>query len=373
MTANTLPERGAITFAELFLTLLDQGTFSATYKYAVMLALIDLCLEGTGRAGAAPDMVNTRQLADKVLYLYWPHTVPYQKVSGGRILKQNSGRQARILKDIMEFRERLSDPSMPLYRARREEPEDFQKLVWDIEWTLILMPLPRLQVIGQEENRFVYEIGWDTSIGRNRKIVTEYQRSGSGPFDNRVLLKPGVGDYLVILNSLLRPLIQRNWTAMISKFNLMQQSELEDFLFGSERIPLNLIKPGLRDLQEGRCFYCGREMTAADVDHFIPWARYPDNCIENLVLADSSCNRDKRDFLAATEHVLRWADRNRHDTHRAEALKHIAHHASLETQPAETLGATRAIYLRLPEQARLWKIRKEFIAPDRPSLIEALR
>lgn len=338
-----------------------------------MLALIDLCLEGTGRAGTAPDMVNTRQLADKMLCLYWPHTVPYQQVSGNEILRQNSGNQARILTDIMKFRERLSDPSMPLHRAKREEPEGFERLVWEIEWTLILMPLPRLQVIGQEENRFIYETGWDTTTEPTRTIITEYQQSGTGPFDNRILLKPGVGDHLVKLNSLLRPLIQRNWTAMISKLNRMEESGLEFFLFGAERIPLRLIKPGLRELQQGRCFYCGREMTSAtEVDHFIPWARYPDNGIDNLVLVDGSCNRYKSDFLAATEHVLRWADRNRRDSRNAEALKQIAHHAGLETHPEETLGATRAIYIRLPEQARLWKIGKEFVVPDRPSLIEAL-
>ena len=66
MAGNTLPSRTHC-FAEQVLTLLDEGAFSATYKYAVMLALIDLCLEGTGRTGTAPDMVNTRQLADKIL------------------------------------------------------------------------------------------------------------------------------------------------------------------------------------------------------------------------------------------------------------------------------------------------------------------
>jgi hypothetical protein len=373
MTARVTQERDAIAFAELVLTMLDQGAYASTYKYAVMLALIDLCLEGTDRAGSAPNMVTTRQLAEKVLGLYWPHTFPYGKGTRDQVLKQNSGQQARILTDIIEFRERLPDPSTPLRRIEREAPEGFLKLVWDIEWTLILMPLPRLQIVGQQENRFIYEIGWNTSIARERRTVTQYQRTRSGPFDNRILLKPGVGDYFVLLNSLLRPLIQRNWAAMITKFNRMEESELENFLFGSERIPLQVIKPGLMDLQEGRCFYCDREMAKVEVDHFLPWARYPDDGIENLVLADSPCNRDKRDFLAATEHVLRWADRNRKDSKSAEALKEVAKHAGWETHPAETLGAARAIYFRLSEQASLWKTGKEFANPDRRSLEDALR
>ena len=38
-------ERGAIAFAEKLLQLLDQGKRTATYKYAVLLGLLDLCLE----------------------------------------------------------------------------------------------------------------------------------------------------------------------------------------------------------------------------------------------------------------------------------------------------------------------------------------
>ena len=70
-------QRGAIGFAEKVLELLDEGRYTATYKYAVLLALIDVCLERTQTSGAPPDSVTTRQLADKVVEIYWPHTVPF--------------------------------------------------------------------------------------------------------------------------------------------------------------------------------------------------------------------------------------------------------------------------------------------------------
>jgi hypothetical protein len=60
--------------------------------------------------------------------------------------------------------------------------------------------------------------------------------------------------------------------------------DLEEFLFGSERADLSGMRPGLRELQAGRCFCCAREMTQpADVDHFIPWA--PVDLGHNFVLA----------------------------------------------------------------------------------------
>ena len=61
-----------LALAERILELLDHGRSTATYKYAVLLALLDLCLENAARDGAAPDVLTTRQLADKIVDLCWP-------------------------------------------------------------------------------------------------------------------------------------------------------------------------------------------------------------------------------------------------------------------------------------------------------------
>ena len=123
MTARVrADDRGPIALAEKILALLDEGRFTATYKYAVLLALMDLSLEKTSRFGAAPDMVVTRELAEKVLELYWPHAVPYPARDEANVLVQVAGRpgaQARILTDIVRFRRQCAfEPSTQLSRAR---------------------------------------------------------------------------------------------------------------------------------------------------------------------------------------------------------------------------------------------------------------
>jgi len=100
------------------------------------------------------------------------------------------------------------------------------------------------------------------------------------------------------------------------------------------------------------------------VDHFIPWARYPDNGVENFVVADARCNRDKYRFLAAAEHVGRWGERFRRGTMQEAQLAEIAARCELERHPDRTRGVARAIYLRLPTEAQLWLRGKEFVAPD---------
>ena len=352
-------DRGALAFAEQLLTLLGDGSFTATYKYAVILGLMDLSLEQSTTTGAAPTMVTTRQLAEKVLELYWPHTLPFREES---ILRQNSGGRASVLKEIAEFREQHApDVSATLHKARLVAPDQLERLIGKIEWKLVEMPLPKLQRIGNEVHRFIYQIGWDDVVTRGEFNAPE--------FDNRINFVDEAGDYLVRLAGLIRPLVQREWANRVARLNADQvdSPELEDFLFGADRARLKPVRGDLRELQNGRCFYCGGRMQAAgEVDHFVPWSRYANDAIENLVLAHELCNRAKLDHLAAVEHLERWvvrASRCRAD------LEAIAKRQSWDSGPRRTCSVARSIYLRLPEDVRLWRMKKEFVPLDRERLM----
>jgi 5-methylcytosine-specific restriction endonuclease McrA len=360
-------DRGAIAFGEKLLTLLDFGSFTATYKYAVLLGLTDLCLECSTRSGDVPDFVTTRQLAEKVVQLYWPHTLPFSGPASAGVLRQNTSGQAEIVTLIARFREsHLLHAFGPLTGARPEAPEAFERLLGAVEWKLVEMPLPRLQQLGTRYDPFIYSIHWDASIRRAQ---------AAGPdFDNRILFAGQAAEHLVRLAGLLRPLLQRQWAAMVARLNrgLVEDAQLEEFLFGRPRTALARVKRPLRELQENRCFYCDSSLTGvAEVDHFIPWARYPDDAIENLVLADRRCNNAKRDFLASAEHVARWTDRLADSRHLAD-LRGLAATARWDSHPSRTLSVARAMYLRLPADALLWDRGGEFVAADRRALRAAL-
>jgi hypothetical protein len=357
-------DTGAIAFAERMLNLLDEGAFTATYKYAVLLALMDLCLEHSTKTGAAPDMVVTTQVAEKVVELYWPHTAPFHSVRGESVLAQNISGQAEIISAIRAFRERITaDPSAPISQARLDAPNDFDELVEFVEWKLVEMPLPRLQTVGIHRDEFIYSIGWDQSIRKSE--------FSAGEFDNRIHLLGRAGDHLVRLAGLLRPLIQRQWTGMIARINreLIDESELEEFLFGVPRAMLSRLRAPLRELQDNTCFYCRREVkSASEIDHFIPWVRYPDNGIDNLVFAHASCNNAKRHFLAAPQHISRWIPRFEEGSEIQSDLRDIAESVRWERHPDKTLSVARAIYLRIPEHLKLWQLQKEFVETDKEVL-----
>jgi diadenosine tetraphosphate (Ap4A) HIT family hydrolase len=164
-STDTVPEDSV--FAENLLSLLDGGRFTTTYKYAVLLGLMDLCLEKSTAAGDAPTSVTTKELAEKVLALYWPQSRTF--TIGNTVLRQNSDptKPASILARLIEFREHHArDASASIGRARIDAPEPFQKLLRAIEWTLVEMPLPRLQRRGDtpsDTDPFLYRIEWSLS------------------------------------------------------------------------------------------------------------------------------------------------------------------------------------------------------------------
>lgn len=329
-------------FAGKLLDLLRFGGFTATYKYAVLLALMDLCVEFNARGGA-PTTVTTPQLAEKVIEIYWPQTWPFER----EVLRQStSGGQAKIVAQICEWRRQHAPAGQSLARARIEQPTAFAALVRRVEWTLVHMPLPKLQRVGQRVDNFIYTIAWRDDVKKGE--------FNDASFDNRLLLEPDAATQLIRVAPLLRPLIHREWTAMVATINALPIQRLESFLFeADEQIDLGPIRDPLLELQDNRCFYCGAKIKAdAQVDHFIARARHPDHGIDNLVAAHQACNGSKSDFLAHTEHLLAWA--RRFERSRAD-LEAIARRAAWERRPARTSNIVRTIYGQLADDAVLWR------------------
>ena len=366
MTAQDDP----FAFGERLLSILSGGRFVATYKYAVLLALLDLALEASAKSGAPPDLVTTEQLAEKVIELCWPHTRAFTQL--GRAPLQSSGADALILRRLAAFRAESGATAVTtIFRARGAVSRaSWAKLVADVEWTLISQPLPRLQRIGNSDVEFLYTIGWNLSDIEGGKLTKRQVRARN--FDNRVHFQLGAAQHLVRLGGMVRPLVQRDWTACVARLNKLPIAALDEFLFGGlERRALDAVRPALIDLQDGRCFFCDDVLEhRAEVDHFVPWSRHPNNAIENLVVAHSVCNSSKSDYLPDCDHVKTWMERN---VARASDLSTAASLANWESDHIATWGkdasvaVARTIYLKLPSDYQLWSARAP-APPQRPTV-----
>lgn len=172
-----------------------------------------------------------------------------------------------------------------------------------------------------------------------------------------------MGEWLVRLAPLRRPLVEAKWADLVARRNIavVDQFQLTEFLFGASRISLDRVREPLRELQDGRCFYCRAELTGAgDVDHFVPWSRHPDNTLDNLVLEHPACNNAKSSSIASHEHLEAWVARLG-----TPSLDDIA--STLWPRRRDrTVGAVRSTYAWLPADTWLWRARGvyEKVDPD---------
>lgn len=290
---NTPSAEDQVRFLSNLQRLLAEGQFVASYKYALLLALSDIAVE-QGDDTDAPLKVPTALIAEKFIHYYWRQTVPYvpRKSSGAasRILRQNTGRQAEVVRRLEEIRASVGQSLVAIQQDHRRWPS----LVRSIERIVTVMPLWKLQTVGGQPLEFLY--------GRSNE-----QRF--------IELKPGAAYCLRKFHDLITDLVRGAWVRYIRRVNadmLETNVDLQEFLFGSERANLGIVQPILQDIQRGKCFYCdgGINRGAAHVDHFIPWSRYPVDLGHNFVLAHNSCNSSKGDRLAAVDHLQAWVERN---------------------------------------------------------------
>jgi hypothetical protein len=301
VSASTPTAEEQVQFLRNIQRLLAEGLFVASYKFALIHALADLAVLKGDDTGA-PLTLDTKDISTRFVELYWQQSRPFQ-VNGqtiSLILQQNTGKQAAIISQIAESQQKCGGS---LFRLKQATPDRWSKLVTDVDEVVRVMPLWKLQTVGDERLNFLYD-----NLDRGRTIT----------------LKPGVAYCLRAFYELVRDLIEGAWVRFVQKVNASRLGNVTDlgtFLFGQERADVETYRPILMDVQQGKCLYCQKTLTKqTQLDHFIPWSRYPADIGHNFVLAHNTCNNAKLDYVAAEKHLAAWAERN------------LAHQAELQAR-----------------------------------------
>src|SRR5512139_56055 len=174
--------------------ILSEGSFVATYKYALLVALVELAIE-RGDDSNRELVLPIRYIAYKFAELYWRQAAPYEAdgVSGiGFVLHQNTGRQAGAITRLARLRDELKGSRSTLAEARRTA--EWKRLVGQMQSLLKTMPLWRLQRVGHEDIQFLYE---------------------PGPGASHITLLPGVACHLRERAPLIRRLAQTEWLRFV--------------------------------------------------------------------------------------------------------------------------------------------------------------
>lgn len=187
---------------------------------------------------------------------------------------------------------------------------------------------------------------YDDSAYPEKSAAVSKVRDGS--YDVR--LHPGVAALLTSLGGLIRPLLELAWARQVASLNSLPEDDLQRFLFGADRAALDAVRLPLVEMQQGICFYCQRPIRQgqAHVDHFLPWARLPEDGLANLVVADQQCNIAKSDLLAAPAHLARWLGRD------PGHLDRLAADLGWPLRREECWAACRTLYWAVPAGLPLW-------------------
>jgi hypothetical protein len=292
-----------------------------------------------GDDSGAPLDIDTSDIAAKFVELYWRQCRPFLRGgdAAGLILHQNTGKQAAIISKIVELQQ-AGDGAM--FRLRQSSPERWSALVTEVDQVVRIMPLWKLQTVGTERLDFLYQ-----NLDRG----------------SRITLKPGVAYCLRNFYELLRDLIEGAWVRFVQKLNadrLGSLSDLGTFLFGQARSSLDAYRAILFDVQRGVCLYCQKPLPRqTQVDHFIPWSRYPADLGHNFVLAHTHCNHDKSDHVAAERHLAAWDQRNADSR---DELNERLIEASLPCDPSATVQIARWIYHQTEKaNGQVWVAKRE--------------
>ena len=271
--------------------ILQSGSFSSTYKFALLISLSRLAIEKGEDSGESLSLEYT-EIAEKFIELYWKQAVPYIFNNQGQlILNQNNGKQAAIVKRIVEHRKNYSSLGV-----LRRDSCVWLALLNEVKIVVRKMPVTYLQNINGQNFEFLYQLD---QCGK------------------QLILPPKVMYCLRQFSEIIEELCQKRWIDYIRKNSsnapiLNQLPNLEQFMFEPSRSQLNAVANVLVELQACKCFYCNKPMRKGSyaVDHFIPWPMYPSDTGHNFVLADSSCNSKKSNLLASNEFLYKWQERN---------------------------------------------------------------
>lgn len=340
------PDPGLL-FGERVLRIIDEGRRVATYKLALLLALLDALASKSTDTGAAPATLHTRVIASHVLGLYLPQASPFTVGGDTHELRQISAKSSRMFRSVAALRHAGQEVGCTSpTELEAILPERYEATLDEVERTFARYPIRLLQVVGGENVPFLYDIDWDQRVG-----LRQLHASGGG----LVSFRPGAGDALLRLGPLIRPLVETHWARMVatlSGFNL-DEERLRAHLFGTTRRAFpRTLRAGLAEICDGRCFYCGDKLPRSwAVDHFIPWSRHPNDAIENLIATDARCNGAKSDSLPALVHVERWGALT---SGNSGALAELAGATHWPSDRPHTVALVRSTYRHLPTGTPLW-------------------
>ncbi len=226
--------------------ILQSGTFTSTYKFALLISITRLAIEQGQDTGAALHL-EYQDIAEKFIDLYWKQSLPFQfNQYEPFTIHQSTGKQAKIISEIQNAQQQFKTLA-----ALRKDVLYWNRLKRTVATTVKQMPVVYLQNLNGQTVEFLY-------------CLEDSKQS--------LKLLPKVMYCLRQFSEIIEELCQKRWIDFVrlNKQNLVVLDglpDLDEFMFAPSRNQLGQVADFLIDLQQCQCFYCGK---ASKIQN-MPW------------------------------------------------------------------------------------------------------
>lgn len=317
------------------LAVLDEGRTTATSKFGLLLALLDLAPE-VGPAGE----VTLRELAERQIALHWDHPLPF----GHHVLRQLTSGNRDNTTLILEIGRLRSELPRELERRPFElvrpmlSPHGWRRAASAIEKDLWRNPVDKLQNLPGDPAPFLYTTADDPK---------------------RLRFLPGVVAALVRFGPVLRSLVEQRFADFVARANRSVVGtppalSVHEHLFGVDRsMPGPELRQDLIEVQGGRCLWSGALLGGprTPVDHVIPWSRQRLSVLENFAMTTSTVNSSKGNLLLGPLMVDRWTE---HQGSAGPQLAALAERHGWASDLGRTVRTAQAQYRSVPPTVGVW-------------------
>ncbi len=321
---------------------------SSTYKFALISALVDYIIENPNEYPQNGfHNIPIVYLAKQWLYYYYP-----LMIYGEKGIKQGPA-QISLHKIIREFVEKQQDKSFSYLtpeailkiKEKIEADEILDKeltsLLIKIRYQIIDQPLQYIKIASnrnlqeeltsgvkfKEESFALFGLYNNTLLSgeledyqsiRSKSTAWKGKRGEMSWFElereETLFIQMGHYTYRELAKSrfFIKDAIIKRWLEYSVENYLQNDSKAIYALFNGlnlhkkeperETLKMNkLRKIALQIFEPMHCIYCEKEIKSFDLDHFIPWSKYPVDRFWNLFPTCKSCNSKKSDKIVELE------------------------------------------------------------------------
>lgn len=131
--------------------ILQSGSFTSTYKFALLISITRLAIEQGKDTGAVLHL-DYLDIAEKFIDLYWKQSLPFQfNQYEPFTIQQSTGKQAKIISEIQ-----IAQQQYKTIAAARRDATFWLKLRKSVADTVKRMPVVYLQNLNRQTFEFLY-------------------------------------------------------------------------------------------------------------------------------------------------------------------------------------------------------------------------